>query len=117
MAGSLGKGASLNLQPSVNGAIDYVVAGASHLNWAEPSDKAAVVEGCVSCECAAWGWEAHGNGVAIQGKLKCTSQHGSQDMCAMHIVGSHPRLLTLKLRGRGPASCVLNHFPGDPESH
>lgn len=78
MAGSLGKGASLNLQPSVNGAIDYVVAGANHLNWAEPSDKAAVVEGCVSCECAAWGWEAHGNGVAILGKLKCTSQHGSQ---------------------------------------
>lgn len=45
MASCLGKGASLNLQPSVNGAIDYVVAGASHLNWAEPSDKPAAVGG------------------------------------------------------------------------
>lgn len=34
-AGDLGKGASLNLRPSVNGVIDDVVARASHLNWAE----------------------------------------------------------------------------------
>lgn len=40
-AGDLGKEASLNLQPSVNGAIHYVVAQASHHNWAEPSDKVA----------------------------------------------------------------------------
>lgn len=44
MAGDLRKG-----QPeppaSVNGAIDYAVARASHLNWAEPSDKAAAVGG------------------------------------------------------------------------
>ena len=40
-AGDLGKEASLNLQPSVNGAIHYVVAQASHHNWADPSDKVA----------------------------------------------------------------------------
>lgn len=45
MAVDLGKGASLSLQPSVNGAIDYAVAQTSHLNWAEPSDKAAAVGG------------------------------------------------------------------------
>lgn len=60
-AGDLGKEASLTLQPSVNGAIRYVVAQASHHNWAEPSDKVAPGEATaqvrISCDCVAWGME------------------------------------------------------------
>lgn len=56
-AGDLGKEASLNLQPSVNGAIDYVVARARHHNWAKPSDKVAEETEKVYISCGRVAWE------------------------------------------------------------
>ena len=55
-AGDLGKEASLNLQPSVNGAIHYVVAQANHHQIRlQPGEATAQVR--INCECVAWGME------------------------------------------------------------